>query len=130
MLQFIDNLSLNSGDKVECYYNSKKGLISVRSIDYGNDNYGRIVAYAEYIHLEDAEFSYMKGINRKVCRGKYAGILPVIPRTEQMVFHEETGFYTTANEQIKGAKYVVCYKNMVLAEKVIRIGAEKNESIY
>jgi hypothetical protein len=130
MLQFVDNCSLNLGERVECYFNSKKQLISVRSLDITNKNYLKIVAYAEYLHLEDVSFSYSPNNHRKIIKGIYAGGLPVVPNREHMILHDETGFYTTSDIQVKGSKYAVCFKNIILAEQPVRIGVEMYEPVY
>ena len=130
MLQFIGKGSLRLGERVECYFNSKKNMISVRSMDVRNDHYLKIVAYAEYLHLEDVVFSYSATNQRKIFKGIYAGSLPVVPSKDHIVFHDESGFYTTSGIQILGAKFAICYLNMLLAEQPIIKGAERNEPIY
>lgn len=130
MLQFVSNSSLRLGERVECYFNSKKNAISVRSIDIRNENYLKIVAYTEYLHLENAVFSYCASNQRKVYRGTYSGCLPVMPSKEHIVQHNEDGFYTTSGIMVVGAKFAICYLNMLLAEQVKVKGAEDNESIH
>lgn len=130
MLQFVGNYSLRLGERVECYYNSKKKAISVRSIDIRNENYLKIVAYTEYLHLENTVFSYCASNHRKIYRGTYCGCLPVMPSSEHIVQHTEDGFFTTSGIEVIGSKYAICYLNMLLAEQVKIKGAENNESIY
>lgn len=130
MLHFINNGSLNLGERVECYFNSKKKIISVRSIDIRNDHYSKIVAYAEYLHLEDSVFSYCANNNRKIYKGTYAGSLPILPNKEHIILHDETGFHTTRGEEIIGARFAIIYLNMLMAEQVIMKGAYQNGSIH
>lgn len=119
MLHFINNYSLNLGERVECYFNSKKNMISVRSIDIRNNNYLKIVAYAKHIHLEDCLFSYCANNHRKIFKGTFAGSLPILPSKDHIILHDQKGFFTTAGERIIGAKFSILYLNMLMAEQII-----------
>lgn len=116
MLKLNKNATLKIGEKVECYYNNRKGLISVRSVDIDNpDYYNRIVAHGEYIHLENVELRVRSG--RKIIRGNYVCHLPIPPSTDQILYVIDNKFYTTAGDQITNAKYAVCFKDIIMAEK-------------
>lgn len=130
MLHFIKNHSLQIGERVECYYNSKKKLISVRSIDMVNDHNTKVVAYAEYLHLQKVTFSYCESNDRVVVKGIYCGGFPIMPVKEMMIMRKERSFFNTNNEKVLAADYAVLYKQMILAEKCILERDVINESIY
>lgn len=130
MLQFTNNGSLNLGERIEVYFNRKNKKLSVRSIDQRNKSYLKIVAYADYIHLEDAVFTYCLTNDRKIYKGTYAGGIPVLPNNEHIVFHNENGFFTTNGIEAEGARYAVCFSDILLAEQIIEKGAEGNVPSY
>lgn len=124
MLQFVVGSSIRLGERVECYYSKNKNMISVRSLDNRNKDYGRIVAYAEYIHIENAIFSYRNG--RKVVKGNYIGGIPIVPNSELIILSDGESFYTTEKIEVVGAKYCVYFLDMILAERVVENGGQQN----
>lgn len=129
MLHFINDYSLNIGERVECYYNSKKQVISIRSIDSRNENQSKIVAYAEFLHLENATFTYCATNKRKIIKGIYAGMLPVVPKLEMQVQHNGEHFVTVRNEQVIGSRYAVFYKGLILAEEPVIVNKILQRSV-
>lgn len=129
MMNFVSGRSLRLGEKVECYFNSKKRTVSVRSLCVENKDYLKIVAYAEYVHLENVTFSYNADNNRKIIKGVYSGTIPVLPSNDHMLFYDD-GFYSIRNEEVVAAKYAVCYLDMILAENTIKRGAENNGPVH
>ncbi|WP_019156899.1 hypothetical protein [Robertmurraya massiliosenegalensis] len=115
MLRFNKKATLKLGEKVECYYNNRKGMISVRSVDIENPHYNRIVAHCQYIHLENVELRVRSG--RKIIRGNYVSNLPIIPNGEQILYCVDNEFYTTHNKKITSAKYAVCFRDIIMAEQ-------------
>ncbi|MEK5217756.1 hypothetical protein [Psychrobacillus sp. FSL H8-0487] len=126
MLNYVGNASLNAGDKIEVYYSGKKKVLSIRQLNVENEHFNRIVAYSEYIHIENAVFVY-RG-DRKIIRGTFAGSIPVFPSNDHMVLLDDNKFYDLQGHEVEGANYCVCYLDMVLAEgKIYR--KEKREVI-
>lgn len=117
MLKFNKNASLKLGEKVECYFNKRKGVISIRSVDIENPQYNRIVAHCDYIHLENVELRMRSG--RKIVRGNYVCNLPIPPNSKQILYCLDNKFYTTNGEEITSAKYAVCFNDIIMAEQPI-----------
>jgi hypothetical protein len=115
MLQLNRNATLKVGEKVECYFNSRKGMISIRSVDIENPFYNRIVAHCQYLHLENVELRVRSG--RKILRGIYVCNLPIPTNRNQILYCVDNSFYTTKGEKITKAKYAVCFKDMIMAEQ-------------
>lgn len=118
MLQLNKDATLKLGEKVECYFNKRKGLISIRSVDIDNENYNRIVAHAKYLHLMDVELRVRCG--RKIVRGNYVSNLPIAPNRNQILYCVDNSFYTTKGEEITSAKYAVCFNDLIMAEQPIK----------
>lgn len=124
MLQLTKNATLKVGEKVECYYNKRKDLISIRSVDIDNpEHYNRIVAHCKYIHLENVELRVRSG--RKIIRGNFVCNLPIPPNRNQILYCVDQKFFTTSGENITSAKYAVCYKDMIMAEQPIKKALKK-----
>lgn len=114
MLKYIKNDSISTGERVECYYSKLKNVISVKKLDTQSDNFNRIVAHTEVIHLQGCELVY-RG-NRVVVRGNFVGTLEIAPNAENMILEKSGEFYAITGEKINAAEYCVFYLNMILAE--------------
>lgn len=114
MLEYIKNDFIHSGERIECYYSKRKRSLSIRKLDCQSDNFNRIVAHTEVIHLTDVEFVY-RG-ERIIVRGNYVSTLPVIPDNEKMVIENKGQFFMLDGKNVNAASYCVCYLNMILAE--------------
>lgn len=55
-LTFVEGRSLQSMEKIDCYYNIHKGGFSIRSNDKRNPHYNKVVAYASSVTLKNCEF--------------------------------------------------------------------------
>lgn len=122
MITIVDGSTLGIGERIECYFGKQKNMLSIRAVDVNNERFNRIVAYAEYLHIENAEFLFRS--NQKIVRGIYAGFLPIIPSRDQLVHHADSSYFTSTGIEIVGSKYAVCFKDLILAEGIIAKGAE------
>ncbi|MEQ2529071.1 hypothetical protein WMO40_20565 [Bacillaceae bacterium CLA-AA-H227] len=118
MLQFNKNATLKVGEKVECYFSKRKGMLSIRSVDIENPLFNRIVAHCEYIHLENVELRVRSG--RKIIRGNYVCNLPIPLSRNQILYCVDNTFFTTSGEEISSAKYAVCFNDIIMAEQPIQ----------
>ena len=103
-------------EKVECYFNKRKGMISIRSVDIENPNYNRIVAHSQFIHLINVELRVRCG--RKIARGNYCCHLPISLNNDQILYCVDNHFYTTAGTKINSASYAVCFDDIIMAEQI------------
>lgn len=114
MLRYIKDDYISAGERIECYYSKIKNVISIKKLDTQSDNFNRIVAHTEVIHLHNCEFVF-RG-NRVVVRGNFVSTLEVEPNAEKMILEKSGEFYTIKGDKIDAADYCVCYLNMILAE--------------
>lgn len=114
MLEYIKNDNIKLGEKIECYYSKVKNTLSVRKLDSQSENFNRIVAHTQIIHLVNVEFCYRGA--RVIVRGEYAGSLQIDPNPSLMVIERDGIFFDLNNNTVKGANYCVCYLDMILAE--------------
>ncbi|MDA1509597.1 hypothetical protein PDJ86_22330 [Bacillus cereus group sp. TH36-2LC] len=76
-----EGATLTAGEKVEVYYNIQKGGFSIVSKDKNNPMKNKVVAYADYVTIENASFH----INEK----KHAKIIEMQRKTVYAVVRGE-----------------------------------------
>ena len=114
MMKYIKDDTISAGERVECYYSKLKNVLSIKKLDTQSDNFNRIVAHTEVLHLQDCEFVY-RG-NRVVVRGNFVSTLDIEPNAKNMILERSGEFFTITGDKVNAAEYSVCYLNMILAE--------------
>lgn len=71
-----EKATLTEGERVEVYYNLLQGGFSIKSIDKRNPHNGKVVAYSDFVFVENATFHWslkkLAQIQAKHCKTVYA----------------------------------------------------------
>jgi hypothetical protein len=77
-ITLVEGRALAVGERVEVYYNLNKGGYSIKSIDKRNANKGKVVAYADYVTLENATFHASEATLKRILSSKQKSVYAVV----------------------------------------------------
>jgi hypothetical protein len=77
-ITLVEGRALAVGERVEVYYNLNKGGYSIKSIDKRNPNKGKVVAYADYVTLENATFHASEATLKRILASKQKSVYAVV----------------------------------------------------
>jgi len=77
-IELRENMEIQVGEKVDVYYNLRKGGFSIKSQDKRNSNKGKVIGYAESVVITDCEFKVMESAYKKIIRTQQKEIYAVV----------------------------------------------------
>lgn len=88
MITYREGMSVQQGERVAVYYNIHKGGFSIKSMDKRNPHNGKVVAYADVVMVNDAQFhikpSGLRNIHKTGYKEIYATVRGTLIGTESV----------------------------------------------
>lgn len=74
----VEGRTIAAGERVEVYYNLNKGGYSIKSLDKGNKDKGKVVAYADNVTITGASFHASEATLKKILEKKQKAVYAVV----------------------------------------------------